>query len=93
VALNRRHWAGLGLLAQFLALIRILAEYLRLEHAGGASFTAAAGRVWVIGALITAILSLLGVAFFYFRRYVLVIATAILTVIVLLVYKGVTIGY
>lgn len=91
--LNRRQWAGLGILAQFLALLRILAEYLRLEHVGGAGLTSATGRMWVIGALITTVLTLTAVGFFYFRRYALSITVAVLTILILLVYKGLTIGF
>lgn len=91
MGLSRRHIAGIGIAAQFLALIRILAEYLRLF--GRQELTPAAGRIWVIGALITAVLTFAAVTSFFFRRYAVAIAVAILTVVVLLIYKGFVVGF
>lgn len=82
-----------GITAQMLALVRTLAEYLRLRWVEGPAFTADTGAVWVTGALVDAVLLLVAVELFFFRRYTAVIVVALLTVAVLLLYKGLAIGF
>lgn len=80
-------WAKVGITIQFLALVRILAEYFRLRHVSGAPLPASAVDDWVAGALIAAVPCWIAVTLFFFRRYRASVATAILTVAALLVYK------
>jgi hypothetical protein len=80
-------WAKIGITVQFLALVRILAEYFRLRHVRGAPLTAAAVDDWMAGALIAAVPCWIAVSLFFLRRYRASVATAVLTVAALLVYK------
>lgn len=74
-------------MAQFLALLRILAQYLWLEAHRGAAFTSAAGHPWVVGALLTASLALVAVLFYFGARFRIAAAVAGLTVAILLLYR------
>ncbi len=82
-----RNWAMAGITVVFLALIRSLAEILRLSGGAGAAFTLDDTRRWVGGALIAATLLLAAVVLFFLRRYRGVTAVAALTVAALLVYR------
>jgi len=87
-----RTWARIGIVVQFLALLRILAQYLWLEAHSAAAFTAASGHPWVVGALLTATLALATVLLYFGGRFRAAAAVAGLTVAVLLVYRFVVPG-
>ncbi len=91
--MTRERWAQVGIVVQFLALIRGLAEILRLHAAEGAAFTMARSEAWVVGALIAAALTLVAVLLVFLRRPGWSLAVSVLTVVVLLVYKGLAIGF
>lgn len=74
-------------MAQFAALVRILAEYFRLRHVRGATLTLAAVDPWVVGALTTAVLCWVAVTLYFFERHRAVVALAVATVVVLLAFK------
>ncbi len=87
-----RRWARIGIVVQFLALLRILAQYLWLEAHGGGAFTAAAGHPWVVGALLTSTLALVAVLLYFDGRFRGAAVVAGLTVVILLVYRFVVPG-
>ena len=80
-------WAKIGITIQFLALVRILAEHFRLRHVQGGPLPASAVDEWMAGALVAAVPCWIAVTLFFFRRYRASVATAVLTVAALLVYK------
>jgi hypothetical protein len=82
-----QRWAKIGITIQFLALVRILAEYFRLRHVSGGPLPAAAVDGWMMGGVIAAVLCWIAVTLFFFRRYRASVAAAVLTVAALLVYK------
>lgn len=85
-------WARLGITVQFLALVRTLAEYFRLEHVDGAAFTAAVGEAYVVGGLIAAVLCWASVTLYFLRRHRAAALTSAATVLVLLVYRFAVMG-
>ena len=80
-------WAQLGITVQFLIVVRTLGEIFRLRHIHGSGFSPALAMPYVGGALIAACCCWAGVILYFFRRYILCAAVAVLTVLVLLVYK------
>jgi hypothetical protein len=91
--LSREQWAKLGIGAQLLAVLRLLGEYFRLKQIHGSGLTIALVEPFVTGALLAAVLCSVGVTLFFFRRYTGAIVAAVATVIVLLLYKTVAIGW
>jgi hypothetical protein len=78
---------------QFLIVVRTLGEIFRLRHVHGPSFSAAVAVPYVGGALIAACFCWAGVTLYFFRRYALSAWIALATVLVLLAYKIVVIGW
>lgn len=72
---------------QFLALVRILAEYFRLKHVHGSPLPLAVADDHVAGALIAASLCWLAVILYFLRRPRAALAISVLSVAVLLAYK------
>ena len=89
---TRERWAQLGIMVQFLIVLRTLGEIFRLRHIYGASFSVAAVMPYVGGALIAACSCCVGVIAYFFRRYAASAWIALATVLVLLVYKIAVIG-
>ncbi len=85
--LSARQWAMLGITAQFMAVVRSLAEVFRLEHVRGVALPAGLLERWVAGSLIGAVFAWLGVSLFFLGRFRGVLLVAALTVLVLLVYR------
>lgn len=85
-------WARLGLAVQFLALIRCLGEYLRLKQVQGLAFVAADAEIFIVAALVVAVLTAASVAAYVLDRRKLTAALAALTVVVLLFMKGTMMG-
>ncbi len=83
-----------AIMVLFAALVRILAEYLRLRSSSGAAFPSPSGDLWVVGGLVTAVLLWLAVLLFFLERFRLVVATVAVAVVLLVVLKvwGVTAG-
>jgi len=90
---TRERWAQIGITAQFLIVVRTLAEFFRLRHVQGANFSAAVAAPYIGGALITACFCWAGATLYFFRRYTLSVWTALATVVILLVYKIAVIGW
>ena len=90
---TRERWAQIGITAQFLIVVRTLAEVFRLRHVHGTNFSVAVAMPYVGGALIAACLCWAAVALYFFRRYLLTSWIALATVIILLTYKIAVIGW
>lgn len=86
--LNRsRKIAQIGIVIQFAALIRCLGEYFRLKYFVAGKFSIAHIEPFIIGALATAILALVGILFFFAENYRLTAVTAALNVVILFVLR------
>ena len=91
--MTRERWAQIGITTQFLIVVRTLGEILRLKHAQGANLSAAAAMAYVGGALIAACCCWAGVTLYFLRRYTLSAWIALATVVILLAYKIIMIGW
>jgi hypothetical protein len=89
---TRERWAQLGITVQFLIIARTLGEIFRLKYIHGTSFSAPAVVPYAGGALIAACSCWISVTLYFFRRYAVSALIALLTVLLLLVYKIVMIG-
>jgi len=89
----RERWAQIGITIQFLILVRTLGEIFRLRHVRGANFLVAAAMPYAGGALIAACCGWAGVTFYFLRRYTLSAWIALATVVILLTYKIIVIGW
>lgn len=89
---TRERLAQIGITVQFLVIVRTLVEVVRLKHVYGTNFSTAVAMPYVGGALIAACFCWASVALYFFRRYVLSSWVALVSVIVLLVYKITVIG-
>ena len=86
--LNRpRKMAQIGIVIQFAALIRCLVEYLRLKYFVAEKFSVIHIERFMIGALVTTILALVGILFYFAENYRLTAITAVLNVVVLFVLR------
>lgn len=84
---NSRRLAQITVTVQFLTLVRILLEYVRLHAVGGAAFSLAVGEAYVEAGLIAAILTWAGVTSYLFNRYTLSTLIGATTVLTLIAYK------
>lgn len=85
--LSREQGAKIGITIQFLALVRLLAEYFRLLHIHYQHLALATVQPFILGALLTAVLVWLSVTLFFFRRYTGAMIVSAATVVLLLLYK------
>ncbi len=91
--LTRERLAKVGIIVQFLALVRTLSEFFRLKYVLRAEFTITQGEPFVVGALIAAVTCWVAVMFFFFRRYTVSVAVSIGAILTLLVYRLVSVGW
>jgi hypothetical protein len=91
--MTREHWAQIGITTQFLIVVRTLGEIFRIRYVHGANFSAGAEVAYVGGALIAACSCWVGVTLYFLRRYTLSVWIAIASVIILLAYKIILIGW
>ena len=91
--MTKERWAQIGITVQFLIVVRTLGEFFRLRHVLGTSFSSAVAAQYVGGALIAACFCWAGVTLYFFRRYRLSAWLALATVVVLLAYKVMVIGW
>jgi len=91
--LTKEQWAKFGITIQFLALVRILAEYFRLKYTQGDKFSLSLVEPLVTGALLDTLLCWLAVILFFFRRYMSALLISAATVLILLTYKLYTTGW
>ena len=85
--LSPRIVARIGICVQFAALIRCLSEYFRLRWVLGPSLTLGRVEPFVLGALVASVGALIAVLFYFWEKYLLVVATSAVTVAVLLVLR------
>lgn len=71
----------------FLALIRCVSEPFRLQHYTTKTLTFVDIKPFLIGSLVTALALFTMTILFYFGRHRTIIATCILTIIILLIVK------
>jgi hypothetical protein len=86
--LNRsRRMAQVGIVIQFAALIRCLAEFFRLKYFVIERFSITSIEPFIIGAAMTAIIALVGVLFYFAEKYPLTSVVASLNVIILFILR------
>jgi len=86
--LNRsRRMAQVGIVIQFAALIRCLGEYFRLKYFFAEKLSFTHVEPFVIGAVVTAILALVAVLFYFAEKYPFTAVVASLNVIILFVLR------
>lgn len=91
--MTRERWSQAGITIEFLIVVRTLSEFFRLRHVHGASFSAATATPYVGGALIAACACWAGVTLYFLRRYKLSAWLAPVTVVILVTYKIIVIGW
>ncbi len=84
--------AQIGIGIQMLALLRTLAEYFRLRHFGSPPLTLQSADLWIGGALINTIFLAVAVACFFLGKFRTSALVALLTVVVLLIWKFAVMG-
>lgn len=82
---NHQRWAQISIVVQLIALIRTLAEYLRLVATGACAD--ATLNQYVVAALFTAVLCSIAVILYFYGKFRSVALTGALTVVALIVYK------
>jgi hypothetical protein len=90
---TRKRWAQIGITTQFLIVVRTLGEFFRLQYVHGTNFSTAAAMPYIGGALIAACSCWAGVTSYFLERYTLSAWIALMTVVILLAYKIVMIGW
>jgi hypothetical protein len=80
-------WARIGICIQFVALIRCLGEYFRLKHFAPEKFSIVHIEPFILGALVTAVLALAGISFYFGEKYRLTAIIAALNILILLVLR------
>jgi hypothetical protein len=80
-------WARIGICIQFAALIRCLGEYFRLKHFAAVQFSIVHIGPYILGALVTAILALAGILFYFAEKYRLTTITAAFNIVILFVLR------
>ena len=90
--ISGKRLAQVAITVQFLALIRTAAEFFRLQAIQGTAFTVEAGAPFVVGALMAALGAWAATTCYFFGKYR---ATALVvgsTIVVMLIYKFVSVG-
>ena len=82
-----RRFAVVGITAQFLALVRILSEVLRIKYFDVARYTLVGLEPFIGAALFTAVLVALAVATFALARERVALTIAVFNIVALFVYK------
>jgi hypothetical protein len=84
-----KRFARATLSVQFLALVRILVEYLRLKQLEGSTFLLSSAQHYVTAGLLTAVCAWLGTISYFYSRYTWTAIIGVATVLLLLVYKAI----
>lgn len=85
-------WAKLGIVAQLIVTVRVLAEYYRLRHAYGPPVALFMFQPYIFGMLINAVQCLASVILFFLQRYAASAIVSAITIALLIVYKVQVIG-
>ena len=88
-AIKIQRYARAALIVQFLALVRVLAEYFRLRQLEGATFLLSSAQHYVTCGLLVAVGAWLGTISYFYNLYLWTVLIGAGTVIVLVVYKAV----
>jgi hypothetical protein len=79
--------AQIAVTVQFLALVRTLLEFFRLKSLEGPAFTLSLGEPYLIGGVIAAICTWLGVTAYMLNRYMVTAMIGASMIVILIVYK------
>lgn len=82
-----RLWARIGLGVQFAALIRCLGEYFRLKYFVAEKFSIIHVEPFMIGALVTAVLALVAILFYFAEKFWFTAITAAVNAMILFVLR------
>lgn len=85
--LNEKKMSNVAMIIVFLALIRIIGEFFRLEYTLKEKLTIELLHPFMLGALVCAISCLIMTICSFYARYRVIIGIAILTIIILVVLK------
>jgi hypothetical protein len=85
--LSSQRLAQIGIGVQFLALIRTLAEYFRLQYVYGPELQLTTVAPFVTGGLLAAVFTAVAVFCYFIGKYSLVVWVAAITIVALLAYK------
>ena len=77
----------MGVVVQFAALVRCLGEYFRLKYFAAENFSLARIEPFVLGAMVSAMLALVGILFYFCENYRTTVAIAALNVGILLILR------
>lgn len=80
-------FAQVGICVQFLALVRTLAEFFRLEHVQGPTLRVVTVAPYVGAGLLAAVLTWVGVLCYFARRDRAAVGVAAVTILTLLIVK------
>lgn len=79
--------AQIGIVIQFLALIRCLGEYFRLKHFSPDKLSIVHIEPFILGALVTAVLAVAGILFYFGEKYRLTAIAAVLNIVILFILR------
>jgi hypothetical protein len=82
-----RKMAQIGIVIQFAALVRCLGEYFRLKHFDVDNFSIVHIGPFIMGALVTAVLALIGILFYFGEKYRMTTITAVLNIVILFMLR------
>jgi hypothetical protein len=80
-------WASIGIAIQFAALIRCLGEYLRLKYFVVEKFSIIHVEPFIIGALVTAMLAIAGILFYFAKKFRVTAVTVAVNVVILFILR------
>jgi len=83
-----KKFARIAMVIVFLALIRCLSEFFRLENILGLQLTMTTIQPFILGALVCAVSCLLMTICLFYSKNRLIVILAILTIVILFVIKG-----
>ena len=84
-----QRYARVAIIVQFLTLVRILVEYLRLKQLEGSSFLFGSAQHYVTAGLLTAVCVWLGTISYFYSRYTWTAIIGATTVLLLIAYKAI----
>jgi hypothetical protein len=90
--ISGRRVAEVAIMALFLALVRALGEYYRLEYTRGSALTLAEVAPYITGALMAALGAWAAVIAYFVGRYRLATGVVGAVIVAMMIYKVVVIG-
>jgi len=89
LAKDKRKISLIAIVIIFLALIRCISEPFRLQYYSAKALTFVDIKPFLIGALVTSLALLIMTMLLFFGRYKIITATSLLTIVALLILKGI----